>query len=437
MDIHVEKELRSPVEYELQVTVPAEEVTNRVETALDELAHKVNLPGFRPGHTPRKVIVQKFGNTVTSETISEVLQEAYREALANSELEPVSPGEMSDVQYEPGNPLTFKVTVEVLPEFDLPQLSEVSVELLQPAVEEEDLLSTLDGIRESHAILTPVEEPITRDSVVTIDLQELDKTGVPIVGRVKKDVELDLSRVNLGEDFVKRLVGLTAGQNTVVELDAASGKEGDPKTRYQVTVNNVRRKDLPPLDDEFAKTVNPQMDSMDKLKADLSRYMEARAVHQARERMYRAVADELLHKVDFQVPPRMLDGYMDRLIEDAHRGHREKHTEEEIKKFKEDYRASAVWNLRWFIMRKKIIVDRQLEVTDDEYSAELERLAAMDGKSVADFTKRLTDEQADHVREDLLERKVLAVIHSEVQTIPRPVTLAEFEGRTPSKVVTV
>lgn len=153
--------------------------------------------------------------------------------------------------------------------------------------------------------------------------------------------------------------------------------------------------------------------------------------------MYRAVADELLHKVDFQVPPRMLDGYMDRLIEDAHRGHREKHTEEEIKKFKEDYRASAVWNLRWFIMRKKIIVDRQLEVTDDEYSAELERLAAMDGKSVADFTKRLTDEQADHVREDLLERKVLAVIHSEVQTIPRPVTLAEFEGRTPSKVVTV
>lgn len=437
MDIQLEKERSSPYEYELKVTVPAAVMTDKITTAIEEISRKANLPGFRPGHIPRKVIAQRFGNTITSDAVSDTLQDAYREALSQSDLDSVSPGEMTDIQYEQGNPLTFTVKIEVAPEFTLPDLKEISVELLQPSVEEDDLSESLDGLRESHAVLTPIEEPAGRDCVVTADLQELDKSGLPIVGRIRRDLELDLSRINLGEEFISKIVGLSADQTARIELPASASGEGEKSvTRYEVTVKNVRRKELPLLDDDFARMVNPRLNSLEDLRQDLKKYLEARAAHEARERMFRTVVDILLRKVEFPVPPRMLEGYLDRLIEDGNRNRKKKADEDEIKRFKEEYHAQAVWNLRWYLLRKRIIADRMLEVTDEEYAAETENLARMDGKSSAEFRKKLTEEQADRIREDLLERKVLALIHSEVQTIPRPVSLAEFEGRTPGRVVT-
>jgi trigger factor len=436
LEVQIQKEKQSPVEYELKVTVPAEVMTEKMAAAMDEIMKSVTMPGFRPGHVPRKVVEQRFGQKLAAEVADEVLQEAYKDALSQAEIEPVSPGEMKNVEFKKGEPLTFAVTVEVMPEFELPPLSEVSVELPMPEVGEEDVLAALDGLRESHSTLIPTDEASTRDCVITADLQELDPSGLPIIGRVQKDVDLDLSRVQLGEDFAAKVIGLRAGEGAVVELPMRA-EEDKPKTaRFQVTVNAVKRKEMPALDADFARLINPQFNSVEDLKADLSRYLEARAHHQAHERMLRSVADSLLRMVDFPVPPRMLEVYLDRMAEDATHHMKKRPDPKILEHFKEEQRASAIWNLRWHLVRKKVIADRKIEVSEDDYKSEVERLAQIDGKSAAEFEKRLSEEQADRVREDLLERKVLAVIESEIQSVPRPVALAEFEGRTPSKIIT-
>jgi trigger factor len=437
LEVQVQKEQTSPVECELKVAVASSIMTDKIASALDDLTTKIRLPGFRPGHIPRRVLVDRFGSTVTQEAIQDVLQEAYREALTESNVIPVAPGEMSDVQYKDGDPLTFTVKVEVAPEFDLPPLSEITVELPQPSVEDADVLGSIDGLRESHALLTPDEDPITADCVINVDLQELDQSGLPIVGRVQKDLQVDLSHSHLGEDFAAKVIGLTLGGTAVMEFPMRS-TENEPKTsRFQVTIQNIRRKELPPLDDEFARSVNPRLETLDALKNDIRRYLEARAAHEARERMFRSVVEALLRKVDFPVPPRMLEDYLDRMVEEATHGRKRKPDIKEVEQFKEEYRASAVWNLRWYLARKKFVADRAIEVTEDDFKAEVERLAAADGANVSEFKKRLNEHQEDHIREDLLERKVLAMIESEVQTIPRPMSLAEFEGRTPGRVVSV
>jgi len=100
LDVQIQTEQQSPVEYQLQVTVPAEAMADRIKTELDKVAANIKLPGFRPGHVPRRVIVEKFGKAVTQEVLQEMLQEAYRDALTQSALQAVSPGEMSDVQYQ-------------------------------------------------------------------------------------------------------------------------------------------------------------------------------------------------------------------------------------------------------------------------------------------------------------------------------------------------
>ena len=441
MEVQIQKEQKGPGEYELKVTVPAEVMEEKIKVALDEMASKIALPGFRQGHIPRKVLVQRFGNAVAQDALQEVLQEGYRDALTESKLEPVSPGDMRDVQYKPGEPLTFTVDVEVAPEFELPVLPEITVELLQPVVEEEDVLKMLDELRESHAVVAPSSDPVDKDSLITFDLQELDEGGLPVLGREQTGLELDMNRSQLGEEFAIRVIGLIPGESAVVEFPAHSheheGQTHEHKAqRYQITIRTIRRKELPALDDELAKTLNPQIASLDALKADLKRYLEARANHQAHDRMFRAVVDELLHRTDFAVPPRMLEDYLEHMAKDATRSHKRQPDEKEVEHFKEEYRASAIWNLRWHMLRKKIITDRQLEVGDDEYKTEVERLAKVDGEKKSEFEKKLTEEQRDRIREDILERKVLGTIEAEVQQVPRQVTLAEFEGRAEGNIVT-
>jgi trigger factor len=436
LNVQIEKEQQSPVEYLIKVTVPAEIMAEKVKTAMDEVAAKVALPGFRPGHIPRKVIEQRFGAAVAQETVQDTLQEAYRMALTEAQLEPASPGEMGDIDFKPGDPLTFSVKVEVAPEFELAPLSEISVELLQPTVEEEDILRAIDELRESQAVIAPTDDPVARDSVISMDLQELDATGVAIVGRAQKDLEIDLSKTQLGEEFASKVIGLQNDQTAVVEFPI-KGEEGEEKiTRYQVTVRNIRRKELPPLNDDLAQQLNPNIASLDDLKNDIKRYLEARATHQAHDRMFRNVVDEILRRTDFPVPPRMLDDYLDHMIEDASRQRKRKPDQSEIDRFKEEYRASAIWSLRWYLARKKVISQRDITVTDEDYNAELERLAQVDGKTVEEFKRRVTEHQTEHIMDDLLERKVLQIVESEVQIIPRAVSLAEFEGRTPSPIMT-
>jgi trigger factor len=203
-----------------------------------------------------------------------------------------------------------------------------------------------------------------------------------------------------------------------------------------VDVTNVRRKELPTLDDEFARSVNPNAENLDSLRTDLKRYIESRAAHRAREQMFRSIVDALLRKSDFAVPPGMLDRYLEDLAKEGTKGKEEGIDPKEVEHFKEEYRASAIWNLRWYLMRKRIIKQFNLEVADDEFQQEIERLALIDRRSVAEFQKRLTDEQTERIREDLLERKVLSLLEQQVQIVPRPISLAEFEGRTESKLVT-
>jgi trigger factor len=268
-----------------------------------------------------------------------------------------------------------------------------------------------------------------------VDLQELDPSGLPIVGRNRKDLQVDLTHSELGEDFAAKVIGLPAGGVATVEFPVKSS-DREPKTsRFQVTVQSVRRKELPPLDDELARTVNPRLAKLDELKADLKRYLEARAAHDARERMFRSVVEAVLRQVDFPVPPRMLDDYLDRMVKDATKGRKRKPDAAEVEHFKEESRASAVWNLRWYLVRKKLIAERGLEITDHDLQTEIERLAQVEGTPAAEFKKKLNEHQQDHVREDLLERKVLMTLEAEVQTMPRPMSLAEFEGRTPGRIV--
>ncbi|NUO17953.1 trigger factor [bacterium] len=437
MDITVENNRLNDVETELKVAVPAEYMKSQLERNLAAVMSQARLPGFRPGKVPRNVLVQKFGPAVTEDTVQKVLQEAYKSALDREKLFPISPGEMRDISFEPGQPLTFKVIVETLPEIVIPELSEIEVELKEPEASDDDIQTAIESLRESQAVLVPSENPVDLHSVITFDMQELDEGGVPIIGHVQKDVTIDMSRHQFGEEFASRVLGLGCDQTANVVFHRTD-QSGSKSLRAQITIRNIQQKELPELDDDFAKLVNPNLENLDELRRDMRKYIEARARHTSRQQMFRLVADELMKRSVFQVPPRMLDNYLDRMAEEATRNSKGKPDEDALKKFRDDYRPSAIWTLRWYLLRNKLIQMFDLRTTQEEMEQELANLATLDDELVDEFKKKLTEEQMQQISDDLQERKVLSYLENNVKLNKVTVSLAEFEGRgEPSKIITV
>lgn len=437
LQLTVENNRLNDVQHELKVAVPAEFMREELERGMEAIKSHAKIPGFRPGKVPRNVLVQRYGPAVTEDTIQRVLQDAYRTALDQEKLYPISPGEMSEINFEPGQPLTFRVVVEILPEIPLPDLATIEVELKEPQAGDEDVVTSLESLRESQAVLVPTEDPIDDHSVITFDLQELDDSGFPLVGRSQKDITIDMSRQQFGEDFASRVKGLTCDQTANVEFRRAGAEEGKPM-RAQLTIRNIQRKELPELDDAFVHSVNPNLATLDDLKSDLRRYIEARAGHAARQQMFRMAADELLRKSDFPVPPRMLENYLDRMTEEAEQRSHSKGDESAREKFRKDYRASAIWTLRWYLMRNRLIQEFDLRVKDEEINQEIANLATLEDEMAEDFKQRLTPDQLQQIQDDVQERKVLNYLENNITIKRVSVPLAEFEGRTESsRIVTV
>ncbi|MCC6476460.1 trigger factor [bacterium] len=429
MQVDFESQQLSAVEHELNVSVPAEEMSTRIASRFAEVAAHAQLPGFRPGKIPKKILVDRFGPAVTEEAVNQVLQEAYRDALDKSSLQPVSPGEMSDITFEPGSPLKFKVKIEVLPPIEVPELETVTIELKEPQADEEDVDNAVESLRESQAVLVPTDDPVDEHSVITFDMQELDESGVALIGKSQKDVSIDMSRQRFGEEFATKLTGLACEEKAVVEFQRAGATENVKPLKAEITIRNIQKKELPQVDDDFARSVNPTLESVAMLRDDLRKYIEARAGYTARQEMFRKLADELLRRSEFPVPPRMLEDYLDKMADQAVHSSHGKHDDDAIRKFKEEYRTAGIWNLRWYLLRNQIIRAFDLRVTKEDLEQEYGRMATIEDEFADDFKKKLTDAQKMQIHDDLQERKVLNHLESKVQIQRASLSLAQFEGR--------
>jgi trigger factor len=439
--LQIQKKEISPVELELTVEIPAEEMATRVESSLSEVSSKVQIPGFRRGHVPRKIVEQRFGDAITSEAVEKSLQDYYKAALKEAEIEPVSPGSMGDVSFKPGEPLVFKVTVEKAPDFGLPDVSKIAVELEEPQISEEDVLEAIDRLRENQAVLHPTEEPINEDSVLTLDLQELDASGFPIIGRAQRDVQIDMRQNPLGKDFAERVIGGKQGMHVRLTMPSGSRSEKDkPASILDIEVKSVRRKELPPFDDDFAASVNPNTPTVQDLKDSMRRSLGARAQAFARRKMHNRLIDELLHIVEFPVPPRMLDDHLERIAHDAlgeeHEDSEKPEHVERLKQAKEDYRAMAIRSIRWHFLRQKFISVHDLDAKEEDLQREFESLAKLSGKSVRDIeVSYKPKERWNDLHEAITDRKVFGFLEKQIKIVPSQVNLATLEGRGPQRIV--
>ena len=259
-----------PTKVKLTVTVEPEELNPYLDAARKEIAKQVNVPGFRKGHVPGKIIDQRIGfAAVAGEAVNDAVPELYSKALDEKKIRPMAQPEF-DVQDVPqaandDTKLKFTATVERRPDIELPEIDGLEIAIAKPEVKDEDVDKRLEALRQRFGTLVGVDRPATKGDFANIDLTaEIDGETVDS----QEGVSYELGSNTMLDGLDEALDGLSAGEETTFEGTLEAGDHEGQKATVKVKVNSVKAEALPELDDEFASEAS-EFDTLDELKADI------------------------------------------------------------------------------------------------------------------------------------------------------------------------
>ena len=259
-----------PTKVKLTVTVEPEELNPYLDAARKEIAKQVNVPGFRKGHVPGKIIDQRIGfGAVAGEAVNNGVPELYSKALDEKKIRPMAQPEF-DVQDVPQSAndetkLKFTATVERRPDIELPEIDGLEIAISKPEVKDEDVDKRLETLRQRFGTLVGVDRPAAKGDFANIDLTaEIDGETVDS----QEGVSYELGSNTMLDGLDEALDGLSAGEETTFEGTLEAGEHEGQKATVKVKVNSVKAEELPELNDEFASEAS-EFDTLDELKADI------------------------------------------------------------------------------------------------------------------------------------------------------------------------
>ena len=386
---------------ELDLEIPADEVSKATEKVAKDFAKIARVPGFRPGKAPIALIKKRFASDIKGEVLQTLVPEHVEKAVAEQKLTPVSQPQVDNLEYNEGQPLKFRASFEVLPEFSLGDYKSLEIEMPEMAITDESVANTLAEMQQRAATFAPVEgRPVQNDDFVQVKLN-----GTPEGGGEPLTAESVLCHVGAEETmepFNENLRGANVGDHKEFDVeypaDYPDAKLAGKKFHYNVDVLGIKNKKLPELNDEFAKDVSDAT-SLDELKTKVREGLEHERDHRQKELQREKIIAELVKLHDFPVPESLVEHQMDVRLERVVRSLAQQGV---------DPRAV---NVDWVSLRKRqeerakddvkaeLVIDRiateeKIEVTEEELQHELEHVASHSGESAEAIRARLTKQGA-------------------------------------------
>jgi trigger factor len=411
----------------LTVEVSVEEVNAAFEKTYGAYARHLKIPGFRPGRVPRELIKQRFAKEAEEEVVQSLVPEALQAAVAEHMLRVVGEPQIDALSISQGEPLKFRATFEVMPEFELKEYKGLKLTKRVATVTDEDVEHTLDHLRQSAAEFVPVEDRPSRDG---------DFVSVNLVGKYVEppgeedlksdDVQIEVGANNVQPEFTENLRDVKAGDVREFRVKypedfSAEGLAGKTLD-FTATVVAVREKEAPELDDEFARDFG-DYENLQQLRDRIRENLTASAESRADSGLREEVVKRILEDYDFEVPSALVEPQAtDRAREFAYLLMRNGVPPQTIKEIDwegrmNEFRPLAARDVRSALVFDKIGEAEKVEVSRWEVEAEIESMARMSGEPADQLKARLTKEDSLSSIEHRLrhQRALEAVIkHAEV-----------------------
>jgi trigger factor len=353
----------------LEVRVPAATVADAEDKAARRYASKLRLPGFRPGKAPAAIIRKRFGPAIREEALNSLLNEAYKEVLEREKIQPAGQPRVEHVHFDEGQPLTFELHVEVRPEIVLARTTGFRVQRNRRGVSDDQVRDQIEHLRDQRATWTPVDEKPLPGDLVSVELATADETGaIPDPKQYQIVLGAGQAIAGIEEVIMERAPGQTIERPVKWPDDFPDETERGKTKAVRVKLVDVKRKQLPELDDAFAREVG-DFDSLDALnktvREDLDRHADRDADAEVRQRL----VDDIISANPFDVPRSWVDQMVEAYIE-AYQV-----PEDERERFRGEFRAVAERQVRRDLVIETIAEKQALRATESDIDARVAEVA--------------------------------------------------------------
>jgi len=411
----------NPCLREIAVEVPAETVAREMESLLAKYTKLARLPGFRKGKAPATIIRQRFAEELRSDVIEQLVPRFFREEVQRQKLEPISQPHVTNLEMQEGQPLRFKASFEVMPPIEVGGYQELRPEKAEVKVTDADVDEELEHIRQQRAKFITVEGTTLAEG----DFAEVSFTGMP-QGEGNKPITVDDVLVEIGgkntvREFSENLRGALAGDERRFDVnypaDFADQRLAGKTVTYNVTIKAIKQKELPALDNDFAKSLG-EFESVDALRKRIAEGLEHERQHRAEHEAKDKLVDELVKRNEFPVPESLVERQVDVRLERglralAAQGLRAEDMQKmDLPSLRAGQREAALKEVKASLILEKIAEAEKIEVSDQEIDGEIEALARQTRQTAEAIRARLTREGAlDRIRGRLRNEKALDFLY--------------------------
>ena len=407
---------------ELKVDLTWEEVQPNFNKAAKAFSKKIKMPGFRPGRVPMERLLSQFQANIEAEFMDANFQKYYLAAVQEKKLMPVNKAEIKDVDFRMNQDFSFTATFEVEPEIVIPNMKKNSLQVNRTNYlhDDQDIEDAILQLRKAQASIVTIEDGAKEGDYLVCSLQKLDDSGVPIIGKKFENQYLRVGNGSFTDDQKDKLIGLNSGETARLRLPVnEDGGDAD----YDLVVDRVERENLPELNDDFIKTVNPDLNSVDSLRKDVEKKIIENFKERSQTAYERELSDKAIEFVNPAFAPSMVENYLENLVEDVKKQNNGEPMDEA--KVKEQYKSVAERNVKWYSIRKEIINSQEMKVEKEDVEKEILRLIQRTPKSekeIKRFYKKPSNKK--RIEDDLMEKKILNYLEQFTQ-----VRVVDFETK--------
>ncbi|MBM7615199.1 trigger factor [Alkaliphilus hydrothermalis] len=404
----------------LKLVVGVEQFENAVNKAYNKMKGRFNIPGFRKGKAPKKIIEAQYGKEIFfEEAINICLPEVYEAALEKHNIDPVDRPQIDIEEIKKGEDVVFTAVVEVMPEFEVENYKGIEVAKKEYNVQEEDIQKELQMMQEKNARMIAIEDrPVKDQDMVIIDYKG-SVDDVAFEGGTAEKQSLVIGSAQFIPGFEEQLIGANIGDDVKVNVtfpeeyhaEHLAGKDAI----FEVKIHEIKEKELPVLDDEFAKDYS-DFDTLEELQGDIKKRLEEQAQKRAEEELQNTIIEDIVDSVNIDIPNPVVERQIDGMLRDfsyqlSYQGlnldYYYQMTGTDENALRDQMREDAKSRVKTQLVLEKISQQEKIEATEEEVQEEVVKLAKQYKQEVEDFKSNLRPEDLNYFKDNIVVRKTI------------------------------
>ena len=423
MNLKVKSKKINDFTYELAISAKWIDIKEDFNSAKKKVAKEIKLPGFRKGKIPENILMSQYIHSVEMGFVQDFCEKYYLMALQKEKLTPINQAQLKDIDFSYEKDLSFKSEFEIEPSLSLPKFKKnmVSVEKIKFLSNDEEVDKTIDNIMNSQAKAEQIEKNSKDGDFLIVDMQELDESGIPIIGKKEKKY-IAIGQDPFIEDKAESFKSKNVGDSVKITIDM-----GDGEKNYEFTIDTIQRRVPPVLDDDFVKQMDPNCKSVAEWKSNVRKSIDSEYQRKSDEMFNSSLIDEFVKLINPILPLSMLENYLNNIVSEVKQN--QNSPEMDDSKIKEQYQLFAENNLKWFLLRKAIISDQELSVSTDEVNDFIKEALDKNETQKAEIERFYKKESnKNKLADDLLDQKIIEMLKEHSKIKEKDQKTSELEG---------